>query len=121
MVVSNAAEAHLDADEIAAFVENALPEKTRQNYMRHLADCDRCRKSLSNTIALNAEFEPETIYTEEKTLVALPIPWYRKLFIFPNLAYTLGALVLIFSGIAALYGFAKREKSFEFGSFANLR
>lgn len=100
-VSNNIAEAHLDADEIAAFAENALPEKTRQNYMRHLADCDGCRKSLSNLIALNSEFEPETIYAEEKQFVAPPIPWYRRLFAFPNLAYTLGALVVIFSGIAA--------------------
>ena len=35
-VSNNAATAHLDADEIAAFAENALPEKTRQTYMRHL-------------------------------------------------------------------------------------
>lgn len=101
-VSNNAATAHLDADEIAAFAENALPEKTRQTYMRHLADCDRCRKSLSNIIALNSEFETETIPAEEKQIAVVPsIPWYRKLFAFPNLAYTLGALILVFSGIAA--------------------
>ena len=38
---------HLDADEISAFAENALPEKARQNYVLHLADCNRCRKNLS--------------------------------------------------------------------------
>jgi hypothetical protein len=99
--VSNNA-AHLDADEISAFAENALPEKTRQTYMRHLADCERCRKSLSNIIALNSEFEAETIPAEEKQIAsATPIPWYRKLFVFPNLAYSLGALIMVFAGIAA--------------------
>lgn len=102
-VVSNVAGAHLDPDEITAFAENALPEKTRQTYMRHLADCDRCRKSLSDLIQLNSKFETEFIHShaEEKTLVAVPeIPWYRKLFAFPGLAYAMGALVLVFSGIA---------------------
>ncbi|MDQ3749352.1 MAG: zf-HC2 domain-containing protein [Acidobacteriota bacterium] len=93
---------HLGADEISAFAENALPEKTRAVYTTHLADCDRCRKILSNVISLNAESENETVQAEEKEIVPAPIPWYRKLFVFPNLAYTLGALVLVFSGIAVL-------------------
>jgi hypothetical protein len=92
---------HLGADEISAFAENALPEKTRVAYTAHLADCDRCRKILSSVISLNAESEIETVYAAEKEIIPAPIPWYRKLFVFPNLAYTLGALVIVFSGIAA--------------------
>ena len=98
---ANPKSAHLDADGISAFAENALPEKTRAAYTAHLADCDRCRKVLANVIWLNAESESETVYAAEKEIIPAPIPWYRKLFVFPNLAYTLGALVLIFSGIAA--------------------
>lgn len=98
--VSNHTVTHLDADEISAFAENALPEKTRQNYMAHLADCARCRKNLSNLIQLNAETESVAVHTKERKIVSLPIPRYRKLFVFPNLAYTMGALVLVFSGIA---------------------
>jgi len=100
--IQNPKSFHLDADEISAFAENALPEKTRAAYMTHLADCDRCRKILSNVISLNAESESEVVYAEEKEIIPAPIPWYRKLFAFPNLAYTLGALILVFSGIAAL-------------------
>lgn len=94
---------HLDADEISAFAENALPEKTRHAYTVHLADCERCRKILSNIISLNSDAESEIVHAaqESRQIVALPIPWYRKLVAFPNLAYTLGALVLVFSGIAA--------------------
>ena len=51
---------HPDADEIAAFAENALPQRARALHMAHIADCSRCRKILSNIIALNAEAEPET-------------------------------------------------------------
>ena len=45
---------HLDADQLSAFAENAVPEKSRGLYMSHLADCDRCRRILSGLIALNA-------------------------------------------------------------------
>lgn len=101
--VSTQTALHLDADEISAFAENALPEKIRQRYTLHLADCDKCRKSLSSLIRLNSATENAVaVHAEEKHSTATaPIPWYRKLFAFPNLAYTLGALVLVFSGIAA--------------------
>ena len=91
---------HLDADEISAFAENALPEKAKGLYMAHLADCDRCRRILSNIISLNSEAEnvPAFVAAEEKILVA-NAPWYRRLFVFPNLAYSLGALLLIFGGL----------------------
>jgi len=93
---------HLDADAISAFAENALPEKMRQSYVLHFADCERCRKILSNVILLNSE--TEVVSEKEATkaaVVAEPTPWYRKLFAYPNLAYTMGALILAFSGLIA--------------------
>ncbi len=97
----NPKSAHLDTDEISAFVENALPEKSREKYVLHFADCAKCRKNLSNLILLNIETDSEKVHAEEKQIVSMPLPWYRKLFASPNLAYTLGALILVFSGIAA--------------------
>lgn len=92
--------AHIDADAISAFAENALPEKTRALYMTHLADCDRCRKILSNLIALNSEpWPPATSAIETPEIAIAPVPWYRKLFAFPQLAYVMGALVLVFGGM----------------------
>jgi hypothetical protein len=93
------APAHIDADAISAFAENALPEKTRALYMTHLADCDRCRKILSNVIMLgqNAEVSASSSVTE--VIGAVPVPWYRRMLLFPNLAYTMGALVLVFGGL----------------------
>jgi hypothetical protein len=93
-------ETHLGADEISAFAENAVPGAARARLTAHLADCTRCRKILSNVILMNAEADTETASSavaaadtaEAKT------PWYRKLFVFPQLAYTMGALVLLFSG-----------------------
>ncbi len=93
--------AHLDADEISAFAENALPEKAKQRLTAHFADCDSCRKNLSELILLNGENEVETVEEEKATVIAPVIPWYRKLFAFPNLAYMMGALVLAFTGLTA--------------------
>lgn len=92
---------HLDADEISAFAENALPEKAKQRLTAHFADCDSCRKNLSELILLNGKNEVETVDEEKAAVIAPAIPWYRKLFVFPNLAYTMGALVLAFTGLTA--------------------
>lgn len=38
------ASAHLDADELNAYAERALPEAARRRYSAHLSDCDTCRR-----------------------------------------------------------------------------
>ena len=93
---------HLDADVIAAFVENALPEKAKLLYMEHFADCDRCRKLLSQTILMNTEAVSSV--DEAASVVAAPVtetsvPWYQGLFKTQNLALTMGGLVLVFTGV----------------------
>ena len=35
---------HLDADELSAYAENALPAAARSRYTEHLADCSKCRE-----------------------------------------------------------------------------
>lgn len=35
---------HLDADELSAYAENALPAAARARYTAHLAECSRCRE-----------------------------------------------------------------------------
>jgi hypothetical protein len=99
-VATSAAAAHMDADEISAFAENAVTEAARGRYTSHLADCTRCRKILSNTILLNSEAETETASSAVRPAAAVAevAPWYRKFFVFPQLAYTMGGLVLLFSG-----------------------
>src|SRR5688572_31060232 len=93
---------HLDADEISAFAENAMPENSRALYSAHLADCDRCRKILSNLLVMNAEAAPAAASPSVGTnAVSTGQPWYRQLFLFPNLAYVMGSLVLIFGGFFA--------------------
>ena len=92
---------HLDADEVSAFAENALPDRTKQKYTIHLADCSRCRSILANLIALDAETETPVIQVEKTEKIAPVIPWYRKLFASPNMAFTMGALLLAFTGLIA--------------------
>lgn len=45
---------HLDADELSAYAENALPAATRARYVAHLADCATCRR-LATNIAMAAD------------------------------------------------------------------
>ncbi len=91
---------HLDADTIAAFVENAIPEKAKLHYMEHFADCDRCRKQLSFAISMNAGAEQESAQVISAPIAeTIVLPWYQKLFRSQNLAIAMGALVLSFGGL----------------------
>lgn len=85
---------HLDADEIAAFAENAVSEAARTRFTMHFADCSRCRTILANTFSTEIErpVAVATVTAEEAT------PWYSALFRAPQLAFGLGALVLVFAG-----------------------
>jgi hypothetical protein len=93
--------AHLEADEIAAFAENALPASTRSYYTKHLADCDRCRTVLAQTVSLlpEAEIESASSAVTTGTVSDIQMPWYRKLFAIPNMAASMGTLVLVFAGL----------------------
>ena len=99
LVGDDPAKKHLDADTISAFAENALPEKAKFASMEHFADCDRCRKQLSNTILMNAEAGATTGSDASTAFTETIIPWYTRLFKTQNLALAMGALVLAFSGV----------------------
>lgn len=58
--VSDADSDHLDADELSAYAENALPAAARARYTEHLADCSKCREivvQLSATVPVVAAKE----------------------------------------------------------------
>lgn len=109
--------AHPDADEISLFAENALPAKARAGTVAHLAECARCRKILSNLIPFNAETEGENalLAARENEVVtaadALAIPWYRRLFAFPQITLAMGALALVFGGIIAFVALQSFQQS----------
>src|SRR5438132_13777594 len=50
---SNSAIEHLDADELNAFAERSLPVAARSRCVSHLADCDDCRRLVSQ-LAISA-------------------------------------------------------------------
>ncbi len=52
---------HLDADELNAFAEGALPAAVRSLYVSHLADCDDCRRSVSELAAVSGGAEKMAI------------------------------------------------------------
>ncbi|MBX7053402.1 MAG: hypothetical protein K1X36_00470 [Pyrinomonadaceae bacterium] len=105
---------HLDADTIAAFVENALPQRSKALYMEHIADCDRCRRVLSQTILLNSGAEVKTAAAEAETRTDTApdqiIPWYKRLFATPALAAAMGAVILAFSGILGYVVLQERNR-----------
>lgn len=98
VLTGNGGEAHLDADAIAAFAENALPVKSRSIYTQHLAACDPCRMTLANLISMNAAAEP-AMAAATAPVPEVSVPWYRRLFLKRNLAYVMGGLVLVFGGL----------------------
>ena len=101
---------HIDADEVAAFVENALPVKTRTLYMEHFADCDRCRRILSQSMLMFAEADVKAASVVSAPVVeTVAVPWYQKLFRTPNLAIAMGALLLVFGGFFAFSVIQKRQ------------
>lgn len=90
---------HIDADAIAAFVEDALPTATRLLYIEHFADCDRCRKLLSSSILMSETAAIAVAPAAEVIAAGDAIPWHQRLFRTPNLAMAMGALVLAFGGM----------------------
>jgi hypothetical protein len=97
---TNVATAHIDADTIAAFAENAMPARARPPLIEHFAACDNCRQTLSQTILLNAEAGATAASSNvADTPPEISIPWWRKLFDTPGLALAMGALVLAFTGV----------------------
>lgn len=100
---------HIDADSIAAFVENALPAKTRTLYMEHFADCDRCRRILSQSMLFASEADVKAASVVSEPVLAVAIPWYQKLFRTPNLAMAMGLLVLLFGGVLTVLIIRERQ------------
>ena len=64
--------AHLDADELSAFAERALPPAAQARYTAHLVDCGQCRKLVAQLSAaagfpvaeVPAEVQPRTSFWE---------------------------------------------------------
>jgi hypothetical protein len=86
---------HLDADELTAFAEGAMPEAARTRYVSHLVDCDNCRQIVSQ-LAISSG----AVVAAEATPAVAPsgYSWSKRLarFFSPmTLRYAAFAMVLI--------------------------
>src|SRR5437660_7345782 len=92
---------HLDADEMNAFAEGALPPAARSRYVSHLADCDHCRQQIAQ-LSLGAG----AVIRSEQSAPAKPESrsfWQllAGMFALPVLRYAaFAAVLLIVAGVA---------------------
>jgi hypothetical protein len=93
---------HPDADELNAFAEGALPPSARQRYLSHFADCDDCRKLVSQLAVTTGAGVEVRIPASEPVAES----WWKKfsaVFAIPTLRYAAFAVVLLaVGGIAFL-------------------
>ena len=98
---------HLDADELNAYAENALPEVTRARYTEHVADCTRCRKIVSQlSQAAGLVFEEKTSPRPAVTGLG---KFFSSLFTPMVLRYVVPALGLILVATLGLSVFRSRS------------
>ncbi|HMT06588.1 MAG TPA: hypothetical protein PKA82_01185 [Pyrinomonadaceae bacterium] len=90
---------HIDADAISAFAENALPDAMRRVYMSHMADCGKCRKLLSFSIANQETAAFAAAPQAAEVATAATESLWSRFFRAPNLAMAMGALVLMFGSL----------------------
>jgi hypothetical protein len=87
--------AHLDADELNAFAEGALPPAARSRYVSHLADCDDCRRVVSELAVASGRAQESGAPASRPVAVET---WWQKiagLFAPSRLRYAAFAAVLI--------------------------
>lgn len=103
--------AHLDADSLSAFAENALPDMTRSRFTAHLADCSDCRQILVNFASIQEAEESEIV--ETKVASAAQPTWSERFvrwFALPNLGYATAALTVLFVGVFAFVVLQSRQQ-----------
>ena len=106
--------AHMDADEMNAYAEGALPEAARSRYFAHLADCDDCRKLVTElALASGAgSFEKRASVAEVPPSKSWR-EWLAALLSPPVLRYGVPALALFAVIIVAIVAMrARREGSY---------
>lgn len=107
--------AHLDADELSAFAEGALPPPARLAAVSHLAGCDECRGlvvSLSRAAGMEGELEKRATSTQvESVKAARRRGWLSALFAPRVLRYAAPALVLCLVGVVSFIALRSRRES----------
>ena len=106
--------AHLDADELGAFAEGALPAAARLAAASHLADCDRCRGvvvGLSRDSGAEREVKQHAVAVPASAETARAFSW-RALFasVFAPRVMRLAVPVLALSLVGVVSYVALRSK-----------
>jgi hypothetical protein len=98
--------AHLDADEQNAYAENSLPPSARTHYAAHLADCDDCRRSVTQlALAAGTPAQLEQRAAASGVEVLPNVSWRERigaLFAPRAWRYAVPALALLLVGAVAL-------------------
>ncbi|MGH9970723.1 MAG: hypothetical protein ACREBG_23435 [Pyrinomonadaceae bacterium] len=103
--------AHLNADELNAYAERALPAAARARYTKHLADCTRCRKIVSELTASAAVSVGESRVEREA-----PTSFWQKLSAFFSpavLRYAIPA-VLLFAVVGVTFVAFRQQRQSRF-------
>lgn len=106
---------HLDADELNAYAEGALPESARSRYFAHLADCDTCRKLVTDlTLAASVADEGKAhVAAVESSPSKSWRDWLAAIFSPPVLRYGVPALALFAIIVVAIVATrTQRDASF---------
>lgn len=109
-------EAHLDADELSAFAEGALPASARVAAASHMADCDECR---GLAVILARASGAEAVL--ERSAVAASVPasesvaarsrgWLSSLFAPRALRYAAPALALCLVAVVTFVALRSRRE-----------
>lgn len=111
-VSTTTGDAHLDADEMNAYAEGALPPATRARYTSHLADCDSCRAVVID-LTLAAQVAAEESRRDEHESASTSKSWWSAiaaaLFAPPVLRYAVPAVLLL--GVIVVALVATRDRS----------
>jgi hypothetical protein len=118
-------DSHLDADELAAFAEGALPEGARMNAVSHLADCGECRAhavNLTRAAGVEAELEKSAAAAAASSSPSTAREsgrargWLATLFAPRTLRYVAPALVVCLVAVVSFVAIRSRRD----GSLARL-
>jgi hypothetical protein len=103
---------HLDADELSAFAEGAIPEAARTRYVSHLVDCDNCRQIVAQIANSSGAVAAAAA---APAIAGSGYSWWKRLagFLSPmTLRYAAFAMVLIaVAGVVLLVTRRPRESN----------
>jgi hypothetical protein len=110
--------AHLDADELNAFAENALPASARTLYVAHLADCDECRGAVAGLAgASNVSIKSEqkgAAHVKEARAESAWRGWLAALFAPRMMRYAVPVLALGLIGVVAFVALRSTQQGSQF-------